>query len=59
MQNKFDLFSSALLFFLEIFGFAFKMLYLLPLSPIIELFSNIIEMRSVFRSFASEIDLEG
>ena len=34
-------------------------LYLLPLSPIIELFSNNIEMRSVFRSFASEIDLEG
>ena len=28
MQNKFDLFSSALLFFLEIFGFAFKILYL-------------------------------
>lgn len=34
-------------------------LYLLPLSPIIELFSISIEMRSVFRSFASEIDLEG
>jgi hypothetical protein len=33
--------------------------YLLPLSPIIELFSINIEMRSVFRSFASEIDLEG
>ena len=32
---------------------------LLPLSPIIELFSVNIEMRSVFRSFASEIDLEG
>lgn len=43
----------------ETFGDFKNSPYLLPLSPIIELFSINIEMRSVFRSFASEIDLEG